>query len=103
MGHSYLILFDYYSKWLEILKIKNKTAQDIAAVLKNCFAMHDIPEMLVADNMPFHITLRNLRKNLVFKLTSKPNYPKSNWQAENGVKIAKSFLRKQVDLDSVKL
>ncbi|KYN22600.1 hypothetical protein ALC57_04996 [Trachymyrmex cornetzi] len=32
-------------------------------------------------------------------ITFSPHYPKSNGQAESGVKIAKSFLKKQLDLD----
>lgn len=44
---------DYYSKWIELVKLKNKTSTEIIYRLKNIFSVHGIPEILISDNMPF--------------------------------------------------
>lgn len=41
-GKSYLCVVDYYSKWIEILDIKDKTAN---SALKPVFATHGIPHI----------------------------------------------------------
>lgn len=98
---SFLIVFDYYSKWLEIIKIRDKSTQSIIIAFKNCFATHGIPEIIAADNMPFgSYNFRKFAEEFGIQIiTSSPHYSKSNGQAESGVKIAKSFLRKGADLD----
>lgn len=98
---NYFIIFDYYSKWLEIRKIKDKNAQNVMLTFKNCFETHGIPEYLIADNMLFgSYAFRKFAEKMGIQvLTSSPHYSKSNGQAESGVKIAKYFLRKNVDLD----
>lgn len=50
---DYLVLQDYYSKWLEIVKLKNKTAREVIDKLKIIFATHGIPRIVVLyDNSP---------------------------------------------------
>ncbi|XP_011688911.1 PREDICTED: uncharacterized protein LOC105450661 [Wasmannia auropunctata] len=53
------------------------------------------------NNMPFgSYKFKQFAEDFGMQIiTSSPHYPKSNGQAESGVKIAKSFLKKQVDLD----
>jgi len=46
-------LVDYFSKWLEIEILKNKTSVECISKLKKIFSNHGIPETVVADNMPF--------------------------------------------------
>lgn len=98
---NYWVIVDYYSKWLEILKIRNKTAEELIKKFKNCFSTHGIPDEMVSDNMPFNSFSFNefAIKYGIKVTTSSPRYPKSNGQAESGVKIAKQFLRKGCDLD----
>ena len=91
----YLLIHDY-SKWLEIIKIRGKTASEIIYQFKKVFLTHGIPEELVTDNMPLYsCEFRSFAKEWNFKLTtSSPNYPKSNGQAEKRVHIAKRMLQK---------
>ncbi|XP_030755156.1 uncharacterized protein K02A2.6-like [Sitophilus oryzae] len=99
-GKSYLILMDYYSKWLEIKQMKGKTSYDVINALKEIFSIHGIPDELISDNMPYNsYECRQFAKQWNFKIcTSSPHYPKSNGLAEKGVGIAKMMLRKDQDL-----
>lgn len=52
-SNSYLIVFDYYSKYPELCLLKDKTAGSVITSMKSMFARHGIPDQVVADNMPF--------------------------------------------------
>jgi len=45
---------DYWSKWLEIRSIKNKTGTAVIAKFKKIFSYRGIPKTLISDNMPFN-------------------------------------------------
>lgn len=98
---SYLVIYDYYSKWLEVLPVKSKTSEEVIRKFKYVFATHGIPDILVADNMPYaSYEFKKFSDTFKFQVvTSSPHYAKSNGFAEAGVKIAKSLLKKGSDLD----
>jgi len=52
-NNSYMVLGDYYSKWIELVRLKSKNSDNIIRVLKNIFSIHGIPKEMRADNMPF--------------------------------------------------
>lgn len=54
-GKNYVGLIDLYSKWLEIVKIMNKTAKEIISHLKQIFSIHGYPRVIFADNQPFNL------------------------------------------------
>lgn len=95
-NHPYLVLVDYYSKWLEIIELKNKSSLEIIKNLKNIFSTHGIPQEIIADNSPFNCAacLLFARENGIKLTFSSPYYPKSNGLAEKFVGIAKNLLRK---------
>lgn len=95
-GKPFLIVVDYFSKWLEIIKLNNKTASAIIDKLIDLFATHGHPRTIIADNMPFGSReFRNFSQEFEFDLiTSSPYYPRSNGLAEKYVHIAKNILRK---------
>jgi len=100
-GHSYLVIIDYFSKWLEIIDLPSKTASAVIKAFKQVFSTHGIPIEVFADNMPFNsFECQQFAKcwGFVFK-TSSPRYPRSNGLAERAVQIAKQMLRKCEDLD----
>jgi hypothetical protein len=95
-GKNYIVLIDFFSKWLDFAEIRQKTAGAVIGYLKSLFAVMGIPKNLLADNMPF-----SSREFITFSeewnfkvITSSPNYPKSNGLAERAVQIAKNILRK---------
>ncbi|CAB4016517.1 Transposon Tf2-6 poly [Paramuricea clavata] len=53
-GKNYLVVVDYYSKFIETVLLPSKTAGTVIRHLKSFFATHGIPEDLVSDNMPFN-------------------------------------------------
>lgn len=95
-GKSYLIIEDYYSRWLEILKLYNKTSDAVIDVLKELFSRLGVPKKVIADNMPFG-SLKFSQFSIEWNfqiITSSPHYAQSNGLAERGVGIAKDMLRK---------
>ncbi|XP_037931207.1 uncharacterized protein LOC119666019 [Teleopsis dalmanni] len=93
---TYLVVSDYYSRYLDIIALKTKTASKCIANLKVCFSNHGIPLEIVADNMPFNsLQFRNFCKSVDIKLTTtSPRYAQCNGFAEKSVGIAKSLIKK---------
>ena len=52
-GKDYLVVVDYYSKYLELLSLPHKTASTIVEQCRSVLARHGIPVEIVSDNMPF--------------------------------------------------
>lgn len=95
-GKDYLVVIDYYSKWVELRSVRGKTANDIKKTFNSIFAYHGFPDVIMADNMPFNSyeMRRYLSDNNVNLITSSPHYPRSNGMAEKAVNIAKTALKK---------
>ena len=51
-GNVYLIVVDYYSRWFEIKKLCNESSSAVIQVLKELFAIHGIPDLIMSDNGP---------------------------------------------------
>ncbi|KAL0859596.1 hypothetical protein ABMA27_010728 [Loxostege sticticalis] len=93
---DYLVVVDYFSKWIEVKTLISKTAQIIINKLKVIFATHGIPKYIVSDNMPFSsLEFKQFANNLDIELlTSSPRYPQSNGMSEKAVGIVKKMMRK---------
>jgi hypothetical protein len=94
--NSYLVVIDYYSKWLELVQLKNKTAPEVISKLKSMFAQFGVPDEFVSDNMPFaSYEFKKFAQEWDIKLTtSSPTYPQSNGMAEKAVQTAKRMVKK---------
>lgn len=46
---NYLVVSDYYSRYLEILNLPATTSSQVVAKLRATFARYSIPEVLVSD------------------------------------------------------
>ncbi|GFX42104.1 uncharacterized protein K02A2.6 [Trichonephila clavipes] len=51
---SYLVVTDYYSKWIEIAELVNKSADEVVIKLKTIFSRFGVPNIVVSDNIPFN-------------------------------------------------
>ena len=49
---DYVLVVDYYSRYIEIAKLTSSTAAGVIVHLKSIFARHGIPETVVSDNGP---------------------------------------------------
>lgn len=98
---SYLVVIDYYSKYIDCVKIRNKNAHDVIRCLKHIFAMHGIPFKVLADNNPFNsLEFHKFAKEYQFEIVhSSPHYHQSNGLAEKAVGICKKWLKKGLNLD----
>ena len=99
-NHTFLIIIDSHSKWLEVFNMKSTTAEKTCEVLQTfLFASYGLPEEIVTDNGPqFISTLFKtfLRQNGVKQTLVPPYHPASNEAAERSVQILKRSLEKQV-------
>ena len=99
-GKSYLVVVDYYSKYVEIRTLSSTTSTAVVASLKAIFSRHGIPVTFVSDNGPQFNSeeMRIFAKEYGFQhTTSSPYYPKSNGQAERTIRTVKHLLGNSTD------
>ena len=53
-NQNYLVVIDYYSMYIEAIRLNGKTSSDIIECLNEIFSRHDYPQTLIADNMPYN-------------------------------------------------
>ncbi|XP_038063231.1 uncharacterized protein K02A2.6-like [Patiria miniata] len=94
-GKVYLVIVDYYSRWIEIHHLVKTTALAVINFMKTTFARYGIPEVVVSDNGPqFLGEFQQFAREFGFNhITTSPHYPQANGQAEKAVHVAKSILR----------
>lgn len=95
-NYDYLIEVDYLSGFFEIDRLPTKAVHDIVYCMKQQFARHGIPDIVMSDNSPFNSReFRAFATNYEFQhVTSSPRYPQSNGRVENAVKTAKRLMTK---------
>ncbi|XP_012934702.1 uncharacterized protein K02A2.6 [Aplysia californica] len=94
-GHDYLVLVDYFSRYLEAAYMPDTTSETVVYKLKNIFARFGIPELLVTNNGPQFVSDRfhKFAKGWGFKhTTSSLHFPHSNSGSERAVEEAKKAL-----------
>lgn len=95
---NFLVIADYYSRYLEILHMPTTTSTQVALKLRATFARFGIPEEVVSDNGPQFSSeaFRDLAREMDFKhTTSSPHNPQGNGHAERAVQTAKRILRQE--------
>jgi hypothetical protein len=92
---TYLVVIDYFSRYIEMFLLQNTSTTMVISKLKNCFARLGLPESVFSDNGPqfsskeFEMFCHDLG---IKHETSSPHFPQSNGAAESAVKIAKHIL-----------
>ena len=98
---DYLLVVDYYSRFIEVSKLTSTTAASAITHLKSIFARHGIPQVVVSENGPQYsaAAFSEFSKEYGFThYTSSPKFPQANGEAERAVKTVKQFLEKNSDL-----
>lgn len=97
-GQKYLLIIDYYSKYIEVEKLENcSTSYTTVKILKSVFARHGIPLTVVTDGGPqFSSDLfQAFSQEWEFDhVISSPRYAQSNGMAERNVQTAKNIFKK---------
>ena len=96
---NYLVIIDYFSKWIEVEKLTTKTITEIKQKLKICFSRYGIPSQIVSDNSPFNsYEFKEFAKDWDFDCVFvSPRFPQSNGLAERAVGIVKAIFKKAFD------
>ncbi|GFX79428.1 uncharacterized protein K02A2.6 [Trichonephila clavipes] len=94
--HTFFLIVDAHSKWIEVYPMKVTTTKKTIECLRDSFARFRLPRVLVSDNGSQFISYefqRFMHKNGVKHKTSAPLKPSSNGQAERYVATLKQSLR----------
>ena len=99
---DFLLVIDYFSKYLIIRKIPNSTSSAVIKELGMIFSEFGKPQIFRSDNGPCYSSqeFRFFMQNwLIEHRTSSPHYPQSNGLAESMVKVSKNPIEKAVRQD----
>ena len=95
-GNSFLVVRDYFSRYIDLTYLPETNSKTVIAKLKNIFAHHGVPELLVSDNGPQFASgdFSKFARDWNFHhQTTSPHYPQANGAAESAVKTAKDMLK----------
>ena len=99
-GSPYLLVADYYSRFVKVQKLTTTTSSNIITQLKTIFARFGIPAIMVTDNGPQFDSheMKEFAQAYEFQHTTTSQYfPKSNGFAERMVKTVKKLLEHTTD------
>ncbi|XP_064100457.1 uncharacterized protein K02A2.6-like [Macrobrachium nipponense] len=94
---QYLIIIDYFSKFIDVYACKNITSEGTIQCLRSCFANYGIPDTIVSDNATSFMsreTQNFFQKNGVRHCSGAPYNPSTNGLAERAVRIFKTNFKK---------
>ena len=94
-GSNFLVVVDYFSRWLEIIYLAETTSTYVISKLKNLFAKFGIPEIVVSDNGPQFgsAVFKQFSQEYGFQhYKSDPYFSQENGCAERAVQTAKRIL-----------
>ena len=97
---SYLLVVDYYSRFIEIAKLSSTTSRGVINHLKSIFARHGIPQTVVSDNGPQYssVEFAQFARDYKFNhITSSPRFPQTNGESERAVQTVKGLLKRSKD------
>ena len=95
-GKVCLIFTGYFFRWFEINGLRIETSQVVIQALRELFAIHGIPDLIIAYNGPQESadSFREFAtKYGCVHTPSSPRYPQANGEVERTVRTAKSILK----------
>ena len=98
---NYLLVVDYFSRWIEIAILNcGTTSADVIVQLKSIFAKYGIPEVVRSDCGPqfnSHVFSKFAETYGYSHTFSSPRFPKSCGEADRAVQTIKNLLKKSND------
>lgn len=97
LGHTYLIITDAYSKWIEAKIVPSTSKEATIKILRSLFATHGIPEHIVSNNgkgFTSHDFEAFNRENGIRHSCTSPYPPSSSGLAERAVQTVKHGIAK---------
>lgn len=94
----YIILADYYSRWIEAIRTPSQEATVVVTAMKNVVSRLGVPSVVRSDNTPCFCAaeFRSFVGNWGFKhALSSSSYPQSNSLVERGVGAVKNMLTRE--------
>ena len=91
-GIDYLLVVDYFSRFVEVVKLNTTTSSSVISSLKPMFARFGIPAVLVMDNGPQFASKKMVEFSETYgfrHVTTSPHYPQANGLAERMVRTVK--------------
>ena len=96
-GKDYILVVDYYSRYIEVAMLTSSTSKGIIMHLKSIFARHGVPQTLVSDGATNYSSkeFKEFAEQYSFQhVISSPEYPQSNGESERAVRTIKEMWRK---------
>ena len=84
-GHTYLLVICYYSRFIEIAKLRHSTAEEVIFHLKSMFSRHGLCDIFTSDNGPCYSgqAMQKFMQDYGIKhITSSPRYPLGNAEVD---------------------
>lgn len=97
-GHTFLVVVDAFTKWLEVRPVNSPTSTAVISVLRSLFATFGIPRKVVSDNGTAFVSSEIqgfYKRNGIRSVTSAPYHPATNGQAERYVGELKRALARE--------
>ena len=101
-GTKYLLVIDYFSRYVEIAKLTSTYSGVVIGHLKTIFSRFGILEGVVSDNGPQFVSheMKAFAVSYNFEhVTSSPRYPQGNGLAERAVQTMKNMLTTKDDVN----
>ncbi|XP_064485943.1 uncharacterized protein K02A2.6-like [Ornithodoros turicata] len=96
-GRFFFVVVDAFSKWVEVLPVTSPSSTATIACLRDIFATHGIPDLIVSDKGAAFVSSeyrKFLKRNNIKQLQIPPYHPASNGAADRVVQTVKSKLKK---------
>ena len=97
-GKNYLIIVDYFSRWIEMPRLKDISSAEVIEKLKDQFARWGVPEEIRSDggtqftSKEFQVLCKEYDMD---HTTSAPHHHQGNGAAERAVQTAKRILKQK--------
>jgi transposase InsO family protein len=101
-GKHYAIIVDYYSRWIEVVRLTNQTGQELVKRFKPLLARFGAPTVIRSDNGPCYVSKEwklLMDEYAIRHITSSPHHHQSNGLAERYIETIKSLWNKEKDKD----